>query len=244
MPNAGTRSKGNHFNPNPTVIVRLLRRHVDTETKKKTKAEYQKEYRERKRLQNVEEYLQKENERKRNSYVKSTELSKRDLERKRRINRENVKLYRQRKKQEKQLVKQNDVSNKRTSSRKRISRAISRANRKIHKLEKELKTSNRKVWKLKKRISRLKIVKNESKSNKNQQNKENITPLTSADDEMRYVGLEPSKYKTIRRKLQFHNVLVEEIKAVDPCFTKNIVNGKVTKKFKMKSITSQVFRYP
>ncbi|CAC5403394.1 unnamed protein product [Mytilus coruscus] len=38
--------------------------------------------------------------------------------------------------------------------------------------------------------------------------------------EMRYVGLEPSKYKTIRRKLQFHNVLVEEIKAVDPCFTK------------------------
>ena len=152
-----------------------------------------------------------------------------------------MKLYRQRKKQEKQLVKQNDVSNKRTSSRKRISRAISRANRKIHKLEKELKTSNRKVWKLKKRISRLKIVKNESKSNKNQQKKENITPLTSADDEMRYVGLEPSKYKTIRRKLQFHNVLVEEIKVVDPCFTKNIVNGKVTKKYKMKSITSQVF---
>ena len=213
--------------------------------KKKSKAEYQKEYRERQKNKHRDAYLQKERERKKQAYVQSNELNKRDLERRRKRNRLRMKKYREQKKlQDAQQNLSKDIhSTKRTSSRKRISRAISKANRKLAKLEHELIKSNRKVWKLKKRVQKLKKLQNTTPPNQTQRNvRLPTTPMSSAVSEMRRCGLDPSRFYRVRRQLQFYNVLVDEIKSINnPDLVSSIVSGKISKRYRMMSYTSRVF---
>ena len=58
----------------------------------KTRAEIQKQYRERKKLREGEEYMEKERERKRKYYVKTSDLSAKKLKKRREV-RKRVKKY-------------------------------------------------------------------------------------------------------------------------------------------------------
>lgn len=155
---------------------------------KKSRAEIQKAYRERKKLEsNGEAFMEKERERKRKAYVKVSELDTSALKRRRMEVNGRVRRFREKKQREKLTMEENKMGRTRASKKvspaksprllvkfdfsrksrksqggkKRESRALSKARRKIQHLEEKNKQQLAKLWKLQKRLQRSEKASNE-----------------------------------------------------------------------------------
>lgn len=201
----------------------------------KSKAEIQREYRERKKLQEGEGYLKRERARVKGYYVPIAEQSKKKANERRKKVREAVRKHREKLKMElsQESIQDSEITSTteassttsmivklpaidlRNRTRRRVSRATAKCRRTIEKLNEENRNLSRRVKTISKRYQRLLSKtkapiqpENSVKSNE----KAVLTPRKRTSTEIREEGLTPRKMpKTIQRKLLMANVLTEEL---------------------------------
>jgi hypothetical protein len=201
----------------------------------KSKAEIQREYRERKKLQEGENYLKRERARVKGYYVPIAERPKKKANEIRKKVREAVRKHRKKLKlelsqasiQDSEITSSTEASSTssmvvklpaidlRNRTRRRVSRATAKCRRTIEKLNEENRNLGRRVKTISKRYQRL-LSRTKATMQAGDSEKSNaqpvLTPRKRTSTEIREEGLTPSKMsKTIQRKLLLANVLTDEL---------------------------------
>ena len=215
----------------------------------KPKAEIQRNYRERKKEKEGEEYLQKDRERK--YYIPIDKRSKKDTQ----ARREKVKSW-VRKHREKKQAKDSTTTDANTSSmivklrfptpnsdpkcrtRKRVSRITARQRKELEKLNTANETLRRKYHALCRKYNR-KNNNNQMKSNSTvNRSRGPITPRKRTMQELRAEGVSPSKIpKAVFKKLLLKNAVTVEIQNAKKTngiqgkqLVSRVLSGKIIKK--------------
>ena len=215
----------------------------------KTNAEKQKEYRERKKLQSGS-FLEKERKRQKKNYVKTAELTKKQLKERREKVNERVKRSR---KATKMLTEIMNVSSSDTcdtdasvspllvsinfpgrgeSSRKRKRSSDDKLRYKIAKLSHEKRRLELKCDSLRKKVGRKMKSKNQ------------VTPNSKATKMLTAIGIDPEKAPEIKKQLLFAEAVSLEIQCAGKekknrkKSIRNILSGKILKKYKLLSYTA------
>lgn len=253
--------------------------HVIKGNMAKSRAQTQKEYRERKKAEGSG-FLEKERKRQKKYRKTVSQMTSRELKRKRELNLIHCDTYRRKRKEITKAAQRiengvestfNDdnepmpgtsaafspaqspeirelmtvqlpfqVRKKRKMIR---SKALRKANLRIHSLEDEIKKRTSSEKKYQKRYERLK-KKVEKENHSNTIQAANLTPKSKTHLELRSAGVSPRTLpKPVVRKLELANIIGEEIKDTlrkNPSkakqnLIKNIVSGKIVKRYRCKS---------
>ena len=224
----------------------------------KSRAEISRDYRKRLKEKDNDQYLRKERERRKKSYIPSGLLSRKDRAERNKKNNVTLRRHRLRKKQALQELRENVAApndddaastsgyesissashmvvampfpNRRNGPKKRINRSLSKAYRKITELKKSRDKLMKKLRSAKKRNQRL--TKKFHSSPK--------TPKSKAESLMKKAKLSNAQKAIVRKQLVYGNAVTEQI-AQSKNETENLheigivhtmVAGKVTKKYR------------
>ena len=235
----------------------------------KTRAEIQKEYRERQKAKNKEEYLKKERDRRKKNYVPSGELTDKERLERNKKNREVLRRYYQREKDKRQTTVETETSGyesgepqtsrsrdrspsqlrirldfprKRNSALKRWKKEISIANTRIKNLQTEKANMLRKYKSAQRAIQRMKV----SSLKQNKSNDEIMTPRKETETLMKEANLTNEQKLKIRKPLLFGNVLAHNIKSSKENANSEkvksihrVVSGKIIRKYRCATMLSR-----
>lgn len=211
----------------------------------KSRAEIQRAYRQRLKEKNNEEYLKKERERRKKTYIPSAQLSRRERLRRNIENNIHLRRHRQRKADAKKAADQNQTplivalpfNNKAKGSRKRVSRALARQNKKMKKIESTLSELRKKYKSALRKIQRAKKAMNKMTPD---------TPNSKTNAQLAEANLDDDQVLKIRRQLLLGNVVLEEVKEAKKQNTRskskvlhNTVAGMIIKKYRCMSLLSK-----
>ena len=214
----------------------------------KSRAEIQRAYRQRLKEKNNEEYLEKERQRNRKSYVPSSQLTRRDrMRRNMRVN-SNLKRHRKKMKQAKEAAAvQAPLTvkfsfSKAKAGKKRVSRALGRNIKMVKKLKEDLRQLQVKHKSNMRRMQRLK-KKQQKKQSEEQEMPSTPRSKTKAQLEAANIGREQAK--KIKKQVLLGNVLLDEVVDAKNANRKKsnvlhkIIAGKVLKKYRCLSAVNK-----
>lgn len=227
----------------------------------KSRAEIQREYRQRIKEKNNAEYLRRERDRKNRSYVPSSSLSENDRKERNRRNRQNLRRFYQKRRDVRASNSTQDTSGyesgepgpshergrllvrmdflnrdsgRRKGAMKRWKRDKSLATSRVRMLEQERETLLRKYRSTQRSLQRIKV-----RLNRGQADVE-MTPNKQTEKEMKDANLDKIQREKLKKSLLFGNVLAKEInetkKATPMSKLKalhRVVSGKIVKKYKI-----------
>lgn len=230
-------------------------------------AERQRKWREKQKKENKESYLEKERKRRKDRYVPSSELLKKELEKRRAaLNKAQRKHY-QRKKKSVEEALQNDnapssnritrrksqavrivkmpLPNRSNGVRKRHSTALRKAYRELESLRSQSELLTKSNRRLQKRIERIR-KKNESKTQETGKDSHiaigNLTPRKKTFLEMRRAGLVGKRFLGIKRKIMMANSLIAEIKTKNKDNMLRKLSCELIKRYRCVSLFSEEIR--
>ena len=234
----------------------------------KTRAEIHKAYRERLKTKNNEQYLAKERKRRKQSYIPSSQLSRRDRLRRNIKKQWNLKRHRERKKviQVEQNNRSSDMEtsgydsqqsqgpllvrmafpNKKKGPQKRIQRALAMKTRQLKKKQEELSNLQRKCKTLLKRLERKrKSVPSASTPCKSSTSSPH-TPKRQTAVQMKEMGLTDKQKRKVRKQLLLSNAVINEVASAKSKVRRSqrtavhsIITGKIVKRYRCISLLSQ-----
>ncbi|WAR24275.1 hypothetical protein MAR_037944, partial [Mya arenaria] len=227
----------------------------------KSRAEIQREYRQRLKEKNNSDYLRRERDRKNRSNVPSSSLSENDREERNRRNRQNLQRYYQKKRAERarnstqetsryesdehdttnergRMLVRMDFSNrdsgKRKGALKRWKRDKSLATTHVRMLEQEKDKLFIKYRPTQRSLQRLKVRLNTGQANAE------MTPNKETEKEMKDAKLDKFQGEKLKKSLLFGHVLAKEIKETKKATPmsklkalQRVVSGKIVKKYKI-----------
>lgn len=211
----------------------------------KSRAEIQREYRERKKKALGDTYLEAERKRVKGYYVPSSELSKKDLDARNEKKKEGMRKSRAKKKKEKEdslVIKIDFSSGKSQGGKTRVRNTIKQQRQQIRKLSSENEKMKRKYKALLRKAQRQVMANRKGikihRLNKNAQSSPR-TPRGKAYSDMLNAGITPEKVPSIRRKLVTAYALMGEIKEASihrkgksKETIEAIVSGKILRKYR------------
>ena len=147
------------------------------------------------------------------------------------------------------LVKLPSFTRRNTSTTKRVNRSVSRMKTKLEGLEKDNQKLQRRLWAAEKRITRSKSRKSTdgcTTSSNNQQpspmaaTAEPMTPDSKTKNLMRRSHLSPRKHQKLRKELNLHFAMLEEVKSSKSLNKKinplAVVTGKILDKYRVRKL--------
>lgn len=234
-------------------------------------AERQRKWHEKQKEENKESYLEKERKRRKDRYVPSSELLKKELEKRRAaLNKAQRKHY-QRKKKSVEEALQNDnapsssritrrkrqavrnsplivkmpLPNRSNGVRKRHSTVLRKAYRELKSLRSQSELLTKSNRRLQKRIERIR-KKNESKTQETGKDSHiaigNLTPRKKTFLEMRRAGLVGKRFLEIKRKIMMANSLIAEIKTKKKDNMLRKLSCELIKRYRCVSLFSEEIR--
>lgn len=222
---------------------------------KKSRAEIQKAYRQRLKQKNQEEYLRKERERMRRSYVPSSALSENDRNRRNTLNREKLRRFYQRKRELRLAnlladqetsgydtdqagpsqergrlrVRWNFRNNRREGALRRWKRELSEAKSRVRLLEQERDSILKKCRSTQRSLQRM----------KKSREPDELTPRKQTVKMMDEANLSTRQRDKIKKTLLLGNVMVGEVRATKEKTSKGLVkaihrtvSGRIVKKYR------------
>lgn len=208
-----------------------------------TRAEIQKNYRERKKAKDVDDYLEKERKRTKQYYVPSKELSSKARSERNKKKLKTNRKYRQRKKA---LLKNTTLElkfnfpNKAKGPKSRLKNTMSEQSKKLKDLEKQVSHYRNKY---------------RSVMRQNQRQKKKETPIpfsdsprSRAEKDLEEAGIDPNSATKLRRRLTFSYAINEELKQTVRSRRKNakkmvetVIGSRILRKYKLLRIASKEF---
>ena len=210
----------------------------------KLRAEVQRAYRERKKAENKENWLEKERERRRKYYIPVAELSRRERIRRNHSNNVVLKRHRKRKAAEKR-ARIGEIQDEATplivrlpfrakGSRKRVSRAIKKKNKDLNKMGKQIEELKRKYKRAMRKLQRSK------------KSTASSTPNSKTQSQLDDARLRPDQAKKIKRQILLGNAVMEEVKTAKKSNPKSkssilhrTIAGRIVKKYRCLSLLSK-----
>ena len=210
----------------------------------KSRAEIQRDYRERKKRIEGESYKKRERERRQKYYVKTSELSTPELKKRREQTLNRVKKHYAKKRKsasEKLELKFPFQGNHASGVRKRQKTALRSAYRQIEELKNENNQLKRRNKTIQKRLERERTNKGDHGDEENSPvttasaSGEPTTPRSRTKQFLQNYNFNGKQRKMVRKKLLFANIMLEEVK-------KNIENRKNQRSSKRRIASGEIIK--